>query len=144
MEDEEAPGLPGRLEKDLDVIEANARNGAINVLLVHPNDPRDKVPAEEALLRRLPAGVKASDLITFARFWRARDKLTWEALPESDSLQWTLKLNINEPVEGLTFEFQRELMSADGLSAVRVEAHRLILPAIERGREVVLHVRYAR
>lgn len=125
------------------MIEANARNGSINVWLVHPNDPQHKAPAEEALLRRLPAGVKASDLITFARFWRARDKLTWEPLPERDSSQWTLKLNVNEPVEGLTFEFQRELMSTEGLAGVRVEAHRLILPAMER-QEVVLQVRNAR
>jgi hypothetical protein len=91
---------------------------------------------KKALLRTLPAGVKASDLITVARFWRARDKLTWEALPESDSLQWTLKRNVNEPVEGLT-------LSAD-VAGVRVEAHRLILHAMERGQEVVLHVRNAR
>lgn len=143
MEDEEAPGLAGHVEKDLDVIEANARNGAINVLLVHPNDPEHKVPAEEALLKRLPAGVRASDLITFARYWRARDQAVWEAQPESQAGKWTLKLRVAEPAEGLTFEFQRALAGADGLPGLRVEAHRLILPALNPGQEVTLHLQYS-
>jgi hypothetical protein len=143
LEDEEAPGLSAHLESDLKVIEANAGNGAINVLLVHPNDPGQKVPAEEALIRRLPAGVGASDLASFARYWRARDHLRWMAQPTRDPLEWTLTIRGPELVSGLTFEFQRSIAKADGIASLQVEPHRLILPALAAGQEVVLRIRYA-
>ena len=142
LEDEEAPGLPGHVDKDLDVIEANAGNGAISVLLVHPNDPKHKVAAEERLIKRLPVGVRASDLITFARYWRARDRARWAVEPTRDPSEWTLTVQVDEPVNGLTFEFQRHLMTVQGMAGLRVEPYRLILPALNPG-EAVLSLRYA-
>jgi hypothetical protein len=143
MEDEEAPGLAGHVDSDLKVIEANADNGAINVLLVHPNDPGNKVPAEEAIIRRLPAGVGTSDLATFAHYWRARDHVRWLIQPSRDPLEWTLKVRSAELVSGLTFEFKRQIAKADGIGSLRVEPHRLILPALPAGQEVVVRIRYA-
>jgi hypothetical protein len=143
MEDEEAPGLPGHVDSDLTVIEANSDNGAINVLLVHPNNPGEKVPAEEAIIRRLPAGVGASDLATFAQFWRARDHVRWLVQPLRDPLELTLTVRAEELVNGLTFEFQRQIAKADGIGNLRLEPHRLILPTLPAGQEVVLRIRYA-
>jgi hypothetical protein len=143
MEDEEAPGLAGHIDSDLTVIEANADNGAISVLLVHPNDPGNKVPAEEAIIRRLPAGVGTSDLAAFARYWRARDHVRWLIQSSRDPLELTLKVRAAEIVNGLTFEFQRQIAKADGIGSLRVEPHRLILPVLRVGQEVVLRIRYA-
>jgi len=143
MEDEEAPGLPGHVESNLNVIEANAANGAVNVLLVHPNDPAHKVAAEEAMIRRLPAGVGISDLLSFARFWRARDRVLWTVEATHDPLESTVKMRALEPVKGLTFEFQCRIGKAEGVEGLRVEPHQLILPALQAEQEVLLRVHCA-
>jgi hypothetical protein len=140
MEDEESPGLAGHVESDLNLIEANAENGAINVLLVHPNDPSHKVPAEEAIIRKLPQGVGVSDLLTFARFWRARERVAWTVQTAKDPLELVVSVRAREPIRGLTLEFQCPIAKAEGGDGLRIEGNRLILPAIGAQQEVQLQV----
>jgi hypothetical protein len=143
MEDEEAPGLPGHVDNNLNVIEANAANGAINVLLVHPNDPSHKVPAEEAMIRRLPAGVGLSDMLSFASFWRARDHVLWTVMAGPDPLDSGVKVRVLEAVKGLTFDFQCQIGKAEGMDRLQVKPHQLILPELRAEQEVLLRVRCA-
>ena len=75
IEDEEPPGFAKRVPQALDVILANAENEAANVLLVHSNESIEKAPAEQELLRQLPQDIGKSDMLHFARFWKARDRL---------------------------------------------------------------------
>jgi hypothetical protein len=143
IDDLEAPGLGGRLPQALDVIRANADNGAISVLLVHTDDPATKVPAEEALLAQLPADVRALDMESFAKFWRARDHLQWRVAPGAIPREILLHVRADETVAGLTFEFGRALAAVGGQAAMLADHHRVVLPALQPGDEVTLHIRYA-
>ena len=142
IEDEEQPPLRQRVGEALEVIRANADNGATNVLLIHTDDPKSKVPAEESLLDQLPAGVAASDMLTFARFWRARDRLKWSVQPGSDSREVILKARSAEAVSGLTFEFARGISGIEGPGKVLDDLHRLVLPDLPAGADVSLRIRY--
>jgi len=48
------PASPKRVPQALQVILANAENGAVSVLLVHSNESVLKAAAEQDLLRQLP------------------------------------------------------------------------------------------
>jgi hypothetical protein len=142
IEDEESPPLGERIGKALEVIQANADNGAVNVVMIHTDDAKSKLMAEEALLNQLPPDIAVSDMLSFARFWRARDHLKWAVLPAGTPAQILLKARSDEAVGGLTVEFARNIASVQGGAQVLENRHRLILPDLEPGKEVSLHVRY--
>jgi hypothetical protein len=143
FEDEEPPALTERIGQALDVIQANAENGALNVLLIHPNEGGRKLAAEEELLRRLPGDIPAGDMLAFARFWRARDRLQWtvSALPGANVL---LTVKSAEDVHGLTFDFSRKVRSVDAGAILLADHHRVVLPDLRANEQVAVRVSYAR
>jgi peptidoglycan/xylan/chitin deacetylase (PgdA/CDA1 family) len=142
IEDEEKPWLGDRLDSALEVIEANAENGAMNVLLIHPND-LDKAKAEATLLQRLPKDIPASDMLSFARFWRARDRLIWQIQPTAKTNEVELTAVSLEPVSGLTLEFQRSVEGVEGAPCQRLDPHRLVLPPLVPQTPLKCRIRYA-
>jgi hypothetical protein len=142
IDDSEAPPLEQRVEKALEVIRANAENGAVNVVLIHPTDSQGNLVAEEALLRRLPPGVMATDMESFARFWRARDRLQWTARVTKDQSEMDLDVTSDERIEGLTFEFQREIAEVKGDAKVLPDRRRILLPAQETGAKMHIRIQF--
>ena len=142
IEDEEEPPLPERIGTALEVIKANADNGAASVILIHTNDDETKVPAEEKLLNGLPPDIAISDMTTFARFWRARDWLKWQVLPAGNPNEVILKAESAEPVSGLTFEFARNISSVEGGAEIFPDHHRLLLPDLEARKEASFKIHY--
>jgi hypothetical protein len=126
----------------LDIIRANADNGAANVILIHTNDDEIKVPAEEALLNGLPPDILVSDMTDFARFWRARDQLNWQVLSAGGPDEITMKVASADSVSGLTFEFARSVAAVKGGARILPDHHRVILPALRPGEEAVFTIRY--
>jgi hypothetical protein len=150
IEDEESSdlpgrpaGLPGRIDKALDVIQANAENGAISVLLIHPSDAQAKLAAEEAILKQLPTNIMATDMLSFARFWRARDRLRWTVVPSHDPTDIQLTAATDEPVDGLTFEFQRDIAEVEGRAQLSSDRRRLVLPSLGANERISLRIRYS-
>ena len=139
FEDEESP-LAQRLDRTLDVIRANAENGAINLLLIHPNEAGGKLAAEEELLRRLPSGVAPQDLLTFARFWRARDRLQWKVATSGAGIVLTVKSV--EAAHGVTLDFGRAIDRVDAGAALLPDRHRIVLPDLHANQLVIVNVQY--
>ena len=153
FEDEESPLLQ-RIDQMLDVIHANAENGAANVLLIHPNQAGDKLAAEDELLRRLNAEGKSHaaeiaaidvgtlDMQSFARFWRARDRLRWkiESISSSEVL---LTVESAEAIHGLTFDFARAIERVDQGATLLPDRQRLILPDVSPNAELRVRIHYA-
>jgi hypothetical protein len=143
FEDEEPPPMDQRVASALEVIRANAENGAISVLLIHSNDAHYKLQAEEDLLNQLPPGVTATDMATFARFWRARDRLKWTIAAAQTASAIRLTVTTEEPVEGLTFEFRRNVKRV-GADAILSESHRqIILRPLKAGESMSIEICYA-
>jgi hypothetical protein len=142
FEDEESPPLPQRIDDALEVIRANAENGAINVILIHTNEGETKLPAEEALLTRLPDDVTASDMLSYARFWRSRDHLEWAVQPDG-SRGIRLSLHAREPINGLTVEFRRPIASVGADAKLLPDRHSIVLPALNAGDELSVPISYA-
>jgi hypothetical protein len=141
IEDEEPPGLPARIDRALEVIQANAENGAVSVLLIHPTEAQGKLAAEESILKQLPADIVATDMLSFARFWRARDRLHWSLVPDQDPSVVRLDIATDEPVGGLTFEFQRDIGKLEGRATLFPDRRRLVLPSLgaNEKRSIVIH-----
>jgi hypothetical protein len=149
IEDEEAPGFAERIPQALEVIAANAENGAVSVILVHSNESRLKAAAEERLLRQLPPDILRSDMLSFAKFWRARDRLRWSVTAGSNPSNFVLLVTTEESVSGLTFEFGQPVSistdAANTVSATVSPNHRLvILPDLIPHQMVSLHISYLR
>jgi hypothetical protein len=140
IEDEEAPGFAKRVPQALEVILANAENGAVNVLLVHSNESTLKAAAEQELLRQLPPDIGKTDMLSFAKFWRARDRLTWSVTPGSVPGEVVLQVTPRESVGGLTFEFQRSISSVSPGATLSPDKHRLILPELTPGQVILFHL----
>ncbi len=136
------PPLAGHLPEALKVIADNAANGAVTVLLVRTLDPERDVAAEKSLLAQLPAGVEVSDLLDFARFWRARDLVRWSVEPTPDPDQVLLRVEAPQAVEGLTFEFSRAVASVDGGPYRKLSPHQLILDGLAAKQKAEFHVHY--
>jgi hypothetical protein len=141
IEDEEPPGFAKRVPQALDVILANAENEAVNVLLVHSNESTQKAPAEQELLRRLPKDIGKSDMLHFARFWKARDQLKWTVTPGSKSNEVMLEVSTEGPAEGLTFEFRRPISQVSSGATLSSNNHRITLPQLNSGQTAVIHIR---
>lgn len=144
IEDEEAPGFAKRVPQALEVILANAENGAVSVLLVHSNESHFKAAAEQDLLQQLPPDISKMDMLSFAQFWRARDRLQWRITATAVSKQVVLQVKSEEPVAGLTFEFQRPIATATGGATLSPDKRHLILPELGPGQSVSLRVNYSR
>ncbi len=142
FEDEEAPRLDQRVASALDVIRANAENEAISVILIHTNEAHYKLKAEEDLLNQLPPGVTPTDAVSFARFWRARDRLKWTITPARVASEIRLTVTTEEPVEGLTFKFQRNVKSVDGDATLAESGRQIVLRPLKAGDIVSVDIRY--
>jgi hypothetical protein len=141
IEDEEAPGYANRVPRAVEVIRANAENGAISVVLVHSNESTIKAAAEEEMLRQLPDDIGKMDMVSFAKFWRARDRLHWHVVSASSSTA-LLELNSQEPLAGLTLEFQHVVTSVSGGATVTSDQRRIVLPELKPGKTISLRVTY--
>jgi len=142
IDDSEDPPLPQRVEKALEVIRANAENGAPNVVLIHTTQSQGKLLAEETLLRQLPPGVIAMDMESFARFWRARDRLQWTVRTTKDPSKMQLDVTSDERIEGLTFEFQREIADLKGDAIELPDRRRILLPTLETGGRIHIQIQF--
>ena len=118
IEDEESPGFAKRVPQALQVILANAENGAVSVVLIHSNESTLKAAAEQDLLRQLPPDIIKTDMLTFAKFWRTRDRLLWSLTATSVPTEAVLQVKSEESVGGLTFEFQRPIATVTGGAAM--------------------------
>ena len=143
FEDEEAPRLDQRVASALEVIRANAENEAISVILIHSNEAHYKLKAEEDLLNQLPPGVTATDAVSFARFWRARDRLQWTITPAHVASEVRLTVTTEEPVEGLTFNFQRNVKSVAGDATLAEGRRQIILRPLNAGEKISVEICYA-
>jgi hypothetical protein len=142
IEDEESPGFAKRVPQALQVILANAENGAVSVVLIHSNESLLKAAAEQDLLRQLPPDIVKTDMLTFAKFWRARDRLHWSLTTTSVPTEAVLQVNSEESVIGLTFEFQRPIASVTGGATLFPDNRHVVLPELAPGRNVSLHINY--
>jgi hypothetical protein len=142
FEDEEAPRLDQRVASALEVIRANAENEAISVILIHSNEAHYKLKAEEDLLNQLPPGVTATDAVSFARFWRARDRSKWTITPGHAASEIRLTVTTEEPVEGLTFKFQRKVKTVDGGATLAESGRQIVLRPLQAGDTVSIAIRY--
>jgi len=143
FEDEEQPPLPQRIDAMLDVIRANAENQAINVILIHSNQAGPKLAAEQTLLRELPSDVTATDLQSFAEFWRGHERLRWEVQPGSAANKLRLVVTAAEAVSGITFEFQKAIAEVTGGARLLPDRHRIVLPALAAGENAAFDIGYA-
>jgi hypothetical protein len=141
IEDEEPPGYAKRVPQAVEIIRANAENGAISVVLVHSNESRTKAAAEQEMLRQLPDDIGKMDMLSFAQFWRTRDHLQWRVVSASKSAVF-LQINSQEPVAGLTFEFQRPVAAVTGGGTVSADQRRIVLPVLKSGQTISLRVAY--
>jgi hypothetical protein len=144
IEDEEPPGFANRVFRALQVILANAENGAVSVVLVHSNESILKAAAEQELLRQLPPDIDKTDMLTFAKFWRARDRLQWSLTPTATPSEAVLQVKSDESVIGLTFEFQRPIATVNGGATMSPDNRHLVLPELAPGHSVSLHISYLR
>jgi hypothetical protein len=142
IEDEESPGFAKRVPQALQVILANAENGAVSVVLIHSNESTLKAAAEQDLLRQLPPDIIKTDMLTFAKFWRARDRLQWSLTATSVPTEAVLQVKSEEPVIGLTFEFQRPIATVTGGASMFPDNRHLVLPELSPGHITSFHINY--
>ncbi|MBV8771195.1 MAG: hypothetical protein JO166_02525 [Deltaproteobacteria bacterium] len=142
IEDEQKPPLSQRLDTALRLIDLNAANGAISVILIHPSD-LEKMQAEQQLLDRLPADIAVADMLSYARFWSGRALLDWRVLGTARPESVTLRLVATERVQDLTFEFARRIAFATGLRGARLNGHDLIVPSLPPKRPLTIEIHYA-
>lgn len=143
FEDEEAPRLDLRVANMLEVIRANAENEAISVILIHSNEAHFKLKAEEDLLNQLPPGVIATDAVSFARFWGAREHLKWTTAPAETGSEIRLKVTTEQAIEGLTFEFRRHVKSVDGNATLVENNHQIVVRPLKAGESVSVQIGYS-
>jgi len=143
IEDEELPYLPQRVDRALDVIRANAENQAINVILIHPNEAAGKLAAERAILEQLPHDVTPMDMESYARFWRAHERLNWSIEPGRGPGEIRLRVSAGEAIEGATFEFRRKVASVTSGARMLPDRHRIVLPALGASETASYTIRYS-
>jgi len=145
IDDSDDPPLAERSEQSLDVIRANAENGAPSIILIHTTEAAGRLKAEEALLRGLPPEVSTMNMEAFARFWRARDRLEWTIRAENDPKISDLEVSSDEEIAGLTFEFQDEISSLKGdPDAVLLPDHRrILLPVLKAHGHIRIQMLFA-
>jgi hypothetical protein len=142
IEDEESPGFAKRVPQALQVILANAENGAVSVVLVHSNESTLKAAAEQELLRQLPADILKTDMVSFGTFWRARDHLQWNVTASSMPTDVVLQVKSDDSVSGLTFEFQRPIATVRGGAILIPDNRHVVLPELGPGQSASFRIRY--
>jgi hypothetical protein len=142
FEDEQLPPLMDRVPAMLDVIEANAENGAPSVLLIHSNNALDKLEAERALLSRLPGDILVENMTAYARFWKARSQVSWVSRPAAGGERIEIKSEL--PVTGLTLVSLRSIQNASGVPGIRWTDHEVILPDLAAKSQVFVLINYSR
>jgi hypothetical protein len=142
IEDEESPGFAKRVPQALQVILANAENGAVSVVLIHSNESYLKTAAEQELLLQLPADILKTDMVTFATFWRARDRLQWSVIATTMPAEVALQVKSEDSVTGLTFEFQRPIATVTGGAILSPDTRHVVLPQIGPGHSASIRVSY--
>jgi hypothetical protein len=144
IEDEESPGFANRVPQTLQVILANAENGAVSVVLIHSNESHLKAAAEQELLRQLPADILKTDMVSFGIFWRARDHLQWSMSSTSIPAQAVLQVKSDDSITGLTFEFQRPIAIVTGGAMLIPDNRHVVLPKLEPGHGASFRISYVR
>jgi hypothetical protein len=81
-------------------------------------------------------------MLTFAKFWRARDRLQWNLTTTSVPTEVVLQVKSDESVAGLTFEFQRSIATATGGASISPDNRHLVLPELASGDSVSIHIHY--
>jgi hypothetical protein len=142
FEDEQLPPLVERIPSMLDVIEANAENGAPSVILIHSNNSKEKLEAERELLARLPKDVLVENMTEYAQFWKARDRLRWVARPLAGGEQ--IEIQSDVPIAGLTLVSPRWIQNASGIPGIRWTDHEVILPDLAGKSRVLVQIKYDR
>jgi hypothetical protein len=142
IEDEESPGFAKRVPQALQVILANAENGAVSVVLIHSNESQLKAAAEQDLLRQLPADILKTDMVSFGTFWRARDRLQWKVTAGSMPTQVVLQVKSDDSVSGLTFECQRPIATVTGGAMLIPDNRHVVLPQLEPGQSASFRISY--
>jgi hypothetical protein len=112
------------------------------VVLVHSNESTLKAAAEQDLLRQIPSDIIKTDMLTFAKFWRARDRLQWSLTETSGPTEAVLHVKSDQSVTGLTFEFQRPIATASGGATMSPDNRHLVLPELAPGQRVSIRVNY--
>jgi hypothetical protein len=141
FEDEQLPPLVDRIPAILDVIEANAENGAPSVILIHSNNAQDKLEAERALLSGLPKDILVENMTAYARFWKARSQVSWVPRPAIDGDR--IEINSALPVAGLTLVSLRTIQNASGVPGIRWTDHEVILPDLAAKSHVFVLISYS-
>jgi hypothetical protein len=126
----------------LDVIEANAENGAPSVILIHSNNAQDKLEAERALLSRLPKDILVENMTEYARFWKARSQVSWVPRPVTGGAQ--IEINTELPVAGLTLVSLRTIQNASGIPGIRWTDREVILPDLAAKSHDFISITYSR
>ena len=126
----------------LDVIEANAENGAPSVLLIHSNNAQDKLEAEKALLSRLSKDILVENMTEYARFWKARCQVSWVPRPVTGGER--IEINAELPIAGLTLVSPRTIQNASGMPGIRWTDHEVILPDLAAKSHIFVRVIYSR
>jgi hypothetical protein len=142
IEDEESPGFAKRVPQALQVILANAENGAVSVVLIHSNESQLKAAAEQDLLRQLPPDILKTDMVSFGTFWRARDRLQWIVTRTSMPTEVVLQVKSDDSVSGLTFEFQRLIATVTGGAMLIPDNRHVVLPQLEAGQSASFRISY--
>jgi hypothetical protein len=141
FEDEQLPPLAERIPAMVDVIEANAENGAPSVILIHSNNAKDKLAAERELLARLPKDILVENMTEYARFWKARSRVRWVPRPTAGGDQ--IEINSELPLAGLTLVSPRRIQNASGTPGIRWTDHEVILPDLAANSRVLIRLTYS-
>jgi peptidoglycan/xylan/chitin deacetylase (PgdA/CDA1 family) len=142
LEDEEGKPLAQQMTTALEVIRANADNGAPTGIMIDPDDPKRNLPVEDTILNSLPAGVATSTVESFAQFWRARDRLWWRVDATDDPQTILLTVKAEEEVRGLAFDFARKIDAVMGEATLGAEQRRVIFPLLPAAQQVTIQVQY--
>jgi hypothetical protein len=140
FEDEQLPPLLERVPAMLDVIEANAENGAVSVILIHSNNAKDKLEAERALLSGLPKDVLVENMLDYARFWKARSQVRWIPRPLAGGEQVEITSGLS--ISGLTLVSPHSIQTVSGLRGIRFTDHEVILPTLAENSHISIRIVY--
>ena len=148
LEDELPPRIDMRTAEALEIIEANADNGAPTSMLVHPNVTDYKLTAQETILKTLPEGVQAMGPAPFGAFWAARQKVEVRSI-DVDSLTGTVTVEIfpEMPIAGLGLRISSEVVGVDApagatLSTILGDSRLVVLPDLPGGELCTVKMRF--
>jgi hypothetical protein len=55
-----------------------------------------------------------------------------------------VNFKVDEPVSGLTVEFQHPISRVDGNATLLADRHRIVLPALKAGDDLSIRIHYSR